>query len=73
MNIGEIVNKFYMNEFPDSTELVINSEDKKDLLIAQKKYNHATTGNYKIYTSLSTVVEEDKKYYSLRFSFDKTY
>jgi len=73
MNIDKLVNEFYMNEFGDTTELVVNSVNKEPLLKAISKYNRATIDYYKVSTVLSLVVEEDKRYYSLKLMFDRKY
>jgi len=73
MDIGKIVNKFWSEDFPNSTELVINSEDKRLLVTAMTDYSKLSIGNYKIYCGMKTVIDNDRKYYSLTFSFDKKY
>jgi len=73
MDIGTLVERFFKEEFPDCTELIINSEDKDYLIAAKKKYDRSTIGYYKIYCESKTVIENFKKYYSLSFTFDKKY
>jgi hypothetical protein len=74
MDIGKMVNEFYTQDFPNSTELIINSDDKKMLIAAQTKYDRSSIGmRYKISCNMKTIIENHKKYYSLTFNFNKLY
>jgi len=73
MDIGKMVEEFYKEEFSESSELIINSDEKLLLTKARDKYDRSSIGNYKIYCDMKTVIENHKKYYSLAFSFDKKY